>query len=112
MTKDELLDLINESTDDVDPRSWTTVRRNEPLIKAELTALYADRAEVERVRAHWSETEARSADAHAAYQVEAHRRGDVRHSDNYAYLSESTKEWDRVLVRWVQSTLKPEAFRE
>jgi len=54
----------------------------------------------------WSDVEARSADAHAVYQVEAHRRGDVRHPDAYADLSEATKEWDRVLVRWVLGTLR------
>jgi len=67
----------------------------------------AERAEatLAQLRAFWSDTEARSADAHAVYQAEAHRRGDVRHPDAYDDLSEPTKEWDRVLVRWVQSTL-------
>jgi hypothetical protein len=56
--------------------------------------------------AFWSDTEARSADAHAVYQKEAHRRGDVRHPDAYADLSDATKEWDRVLVRWVAETIR------
>lgn len=53
------------------------------------------------LRVFWAEIEERSADAHAVYQREAHRRGDVRHADAYADLAEPTKEWDRVLVRWV-----------
>jgi hypothetical protein len=42
-----------------------------------------------------------SAVLHEIYQLEAHRRGDVRHADNYDDLSEDTKEWDRVLARWI-----------
>jgi hypothetical protein len=61
-------------------------------------------ARVEKVLVHWQDVEARSAEAHAVYQQEAHRRGDVRHPDAYADLSEPTKEWDRVLVRWVLDT--------
>ena len=38
---------------------------------------------------------------HGIYQKEAHRRGDVRHADRYEDLSEETKEWDRVLARWI-----------
>ena len=38
---------------------------------------------------------------HDIYQKEAHRRGDVRHNDDYNKLAESTKEWDRVLARWI-----------
>ena len=53
----------------------------------------------------WGDVEARSADAHAVYQREAHRRGDVRHHDAYEELSDATKEWDRVLVRWVSETI-------
>lgn len=37
---------------------------------------------------------------HAVYQKEAHRRGDVRHPDDYNDLSEATKEWDRVLAKF------------
>lgn len=55
---------------------------------------------------HWGDIEARSEEAHTTYQEEAHRRGDVRHPDAYADLSEPTKEWDRVLVRWVQRKLE------
>lgn len=55
---------------------------------------------------HWADTEARSAEAHAVYQKEAHRRIDVRHPDSYNDLSEATKEWDRVLVRWVHETCR------
>lgn len=47
------------------------------------------------------ELEALAARFHDIYQVEAHRRGDVRHPDPYEDLSELTKEWDRVLARWV-----------
>jgi hypothetical protein len=42
-----------------------------------------------------------SARFHEVYQIEAHRRGDVRHADAYDDLSEATKEWDRVLARYV-----------
>jgi hypothetical protein len=42
-----------------------------------------------------------SARLHDIYQKEAHRRGDVRHADAYDDLSEETKEWDRVLARWI-----------
>lgn len=45
--------------------------------------------------------EALSARLHEIYQAEAHRRGDVRHADAYDDLPEATKEWDRVLARWV-----------
>ena len=55
---------------------------------------------------HWANTEARSEEAHAIYQKEAHGRGDVRHPDKYSDLSEPTKEWDRVLVRWVERKLE------
>jgi len=74
------------------------------------------RAEVERMRnelrtvaerqreacASWfvSNLKNAAADAYAAYQREAHRRGDVRHADNYDDLPDATKELDRVLCRW------------
>lgn len=44
---------------------------------------------------------------HDIYQKEAHRRGDVRHHDNYNDLSEDTKEWDRVLARWTIKNFTP-----
>lgn len=51
--------------------------------------------------------EALSSRSHDIYQKEAHRRGDVRHADIYADLSEPTKEWDRVLARWVLEHFEP-----
>jgi hypothetical protein len=51
--------------------------------------------------------EALAARFHDIYQAEAHRRGDVRHADTYADLSEATKEWDRVLARWVLAHFTP-----
>jgi hypothetical protein len=45
--------------------------------------------------------EALSARLHDIYQKEAHRRGDVRHADAYEDLADATKEWDRVLARWI-----------
>lgn len=66
----------------------------------------AKTVERERIACWWDDTEARSAEAHAVYQMEAHRRGDVRHPDAYADLSEATKEWDRVLVRWVAESIR------
>lgn len=60
----------------------------------------------------WDDTEARSAEAHAVYQQEAHRRGDVRHHDDYAQLPEATKEWDRVLVRWVAAAIRALSEKE
>lgn len=51
--------------------------------------------------------EALSARLHDIYQKEAHRRGDIRHADSYADLSEDTKEWDRVLARWILQNFAP-----
>lgn len=51
--------------------------------------------------------EALSARFHDIYQKEAHRRGDVRHADAYEDLSDATKEWDRVLARWVVAHFIP-----
>lgn len=48
-----------------------------------------------------------SARFHEIYQKEAHRRGDVRHADQYEDLSEETKEWDRALARWVLANFDP-----
>lgn len=53
-----------------------------------------------------SNLENAAADAHAAYQREAHRRGDVRHADNYDDLPDATKEWDRVLCRWASDAVR------
>jgi hypothetical protein len=54
-----------------------------------------------------SDVESLSARFHDIYQKEAHRRGDVRHADSYDELSEDTKEWDRVLARWVLANFTP-----
>jgi hypothetical protein len=51
--------------------------------------------------------EALSARLHDIYQKEAHRRGDVRHHDDYDALPEATKEWDRVLARWIVEHWEP-----
>jgi hypothetical protein len=45
--------------------------------------------------------EALSAKFHEIYQREAARQGDVRHPNAYADLKESTKEFDRVLARFI-----------
>lgn len=47
-----------------------------------------------------------SVELHDIYQKEAKRQGDVRHSDDYAVLSENTKEYDRVLARWHVAKLR------
>jgi hypothetical protein len=57
------------------------------------------------------ELEVLSARLHEIYQKEAHRRGDVRHADAYEDLPEATKEWDRVLARWILAHWIP-LFRE
>jgi len=54
----------------------------------------------------YQDLEELSAQLHQVYQEEAHRRGDVRRSDSYDELSEMTKEWDRVLARWIQERLR------
>ena len=64
------------------------------------------RKRIEALTGYWKHIEERSEEAHAVYQKEAHRRGDVRHDDDYAKLSESTKEWDRVLVRWMNDRVR------
>jgi hypothetical protein len=55
---------------------------------------------------HEQELEELSSRLHDIYQKEAHRRHDasgdkIWHADNYDDLSEETKEWDRVLARWI-----------
>ncbi len=83
------------------------LRRREPVTHESATLRsvqeYVERAEAElkAVVVYWSDIEARSADAHEVYQREAHRTGDVRHPDAYADLSETAKNYDRVLIRWV-----------
>lgn len=47
------------------------------------------------------EIEELSAKLHSLYQKEAKRQGDVRHHDDYAALRENTKEFDRVLARYI-----------
>jgi hypothetical protein len=42
-----------------------------------------------------------SAQLHVIYQQEARRQGDVRHQEPYPALSESIKEYDRALARWI-----------
>lgn len=42
-----------------------------------------------------------SAKLHEIYQIEARRQGDVRHHDDYEALKENTKEFDRVLARYI-----------
>ena len=48
---------------------------------------------------------------HAIYQKEARRQGDIRHPDEYAKLSENTKEYDRVLARYIITLLAAERLR-
>ena len=52
------------------------------------------------------EIEELSVKLHEIYQIEAKRQGDVRHSDDYYSLSENTKEYDRVLARFIISYAK------
>jgi hypothetical protein len=84
-------------------------------LKATILALEEAKAALGKVAkrqreacASWfvSNLENAAADAHAAYQREAHRRGDVRHADNYDDLPDATKEWDRVLCRWASDAVR------
>jgi hypothetical protein len=75
----------------------------------ERDAAYQRGAEAMReAAAEWftGDIERAAAGAHEAYQREAHRRGDVRHADAYAELPDATKEWDRVLCRWVAGEVR------
>jgi hypothetical protein len=66
------------------------------------------RVENERLQATPAiDIETLSARLHDIYQKEAHRRGDVRHEDAYESLPEPTKEWDRVLARWIVQHWRP-----
>lgn len=56
---------------------------------------------IDRTMANPLDVDRLSARLHDIYQAEAHRRGDVRHADAYDDLPDDTKEWDRVLARWV-----------
>ena len=47
------------------------------------------------------EIESLSAKLHEIYMLEAKRQGDVRHEWDYSKLKESTKEYDRVLARFI-----------
>lgn len=66
----------------------------------QLRVFRVDRFHVEQASPTPIDIEALSARLHDIYQKEAHRRGDVRHLDDYAELSEDVKEWDRV-ARWI-----------
>ena len=79
------------------------------MIPADLAAAHAEgrREGLREAAAYFRDNvEIMAAGAHAAYQEEAHRRGDVRHPDAYDDLPEATKEWDRVLVRWVAGVIE------
>lgn len=52
-------------------------------------------------RAFPTDVEELSEILHFVYQTEAKRQGDVRHSDEYGDLPEHTKEYDRVLARYI-----------
>ena len=78
--------------------------RRHDRMRAERDAANERAEALAAVVAWWNDVEARAAEAHAVYQTEARRRGDVRHKDAYEQLDEPTKEWDRVLVRWVART--------
>lgn len=54
-----------------------------------------------RVFPHIEIMEPLSATLHAVYQREARRQGEGRHPDDYETLPEHTKEYDRVLARFI-----------
>jgi hypothetical protein len=53
-----------------------------------------------------------SAKLHTLYQLEAKRQGDVRHHDDYAQLAENTKEFHRVLARFILKYASPDMVRD
>lgn len=52
-------------------------------------------------KSEWERIEELSAILHSIYMKEATRQGDVRHDYDYSKLRESTKEYDRVLARYI-----------
>ena len=97
-----------------------TAEYSQDEVNAMTTGMIAIRKEAERAAyqrgaeamrkaaAEWftGDIERAAARAHEAYQREAHRRGDVRHADAYSDLPDATKEWDRVLCRWVAGEVR------
>lgn len=53
-----------------------------------------------------------SSKLHNIYQKEARRQGDVRHTDVYADLKENTKEFDRVLARFIIKHVRSNVLRD
>lgn len=51
-----------------------------------------------------------SAKLHGVYMKEARRQDDVRHVDAYEDLKESTKEYDRVLARFILKHVSSQIF--
>lgn len=52
------------------------------------------------------DVETLAAQFHAVYQGEARRQGDVRHAEYYDQLPENTKEFDRVLARYIHQQIR------
>ena len=53
------------------------------------------------------EIEELSSKLHDVYMEESRKQGDVRHHDDYYKLKESTKEYDRVLARYILKNYTP-----
>jgi len=53
-----------------------------------------------------------AAKLHTLHQREAKRQGDVRHQDAYAQLAENTKEFHRVLARFILKYASPDMVRD
>jgi len=53
-----------------------------------------------------------AAKLHTLHQREAKRQGDVRHPDAYAQLAENTKEFHRVLARFILKYASPDMVRD